>query len=1492
MTITIDCEPTGSGPEDVTLSKSVTGSTNCATWDTIHWNGVNGLGITVQNGASVNMDIDYLNGLTNLPLWDIENASKGIKVDIVRPVPSGSAILPIYWDDSYLGGGSNTVSGCIYPTSATITGCHNFPPNPPQHDQMVNSWWYYLTQATISQDLVLIRTPPTPAMPSGPTPVCQGQIGVTYTVPAQNSTVNYIWTLPDGTTQTTTTNSITINFSSTAVSGTLFVKGWNTDCGYGLNSPSLFITVNTNGNPQITGPTSACIGTTSTFTITSGLNSYNWSVYGGNIQGSNTGTSVNILWNVAGNDTVQVLTTSIACPSVLTKKIITVNPLPVTSFSCSDTCTGALVHFFDTSTIPSGSITSWNWTFGDASAPSSLQNPTHTYATGGVYNVSLTTTSAFGCVKTFSRSVSITSGPNANAGLDATTCQNSPYTITTATASGYTSVLWSHNGQGSLSNASTLTPTYIPGVTENGVVVITLTANGNPPCGQITNAMNLTINPSATSFAGSNASICEGSTYTLSTSNAANYTSLSWTSSGTGTFNNVSVLHPVYTPSIADIQSGNVNLTLTANSLAACQSAVSAMTLQITRQVVADAGPAASMCQSGSYVVSGSSALFYSTLSWTHTGTGTLNNSSQLHPTYVPGLNETGTITLTLTANSLTPCTPVVDQMQLTIQPAANAFAGDNATICEGGSYTLVNSTAGNYTAIQWNTSGSGSFNNTGTLHPVYTPSPADIISGSVTLTLAASAVSPCPIQTSSMTLSITRQPNANAGSDASICQNNNFTVSGSTAQNYVSLLWTHTGTGSFNNSSFLHPVYTPGPGESGVITLTLNGIAASPCTDVNDQMQLTIDPMPVANAGPDAAICQGTVFNVTGASAQNAIAGGISWTETGTGSLSGANTVSPTYNPMPDETGDIYLTLEVHGALSCAGQTDLDGMILSISPFPHVGAGSNATICSANTYTLSGSSENCTVNEWSSSGDGTFSNLNQLNAVYSPGPNDIVLGIVTLTLTGTGSGACSAELVTDQMVLNIDPMPTVYAGLDEAFCVNAPIPILGANATNYSTITWSGGSGIYSSTSILSPTYIPGNADFLAGVVTLTLSAQGRLACSSMIVSDSRDLSITRHPVVNAGADDYICSSQTQYQFNGQGSHFNSSNIIWTFSGGDGILNANNIMNPTYFPGPVDLSTVDRIVNFTLTLEGVGNCLGTLVTDDVILRINPTPLSDAGPDGEICDSRPYQLTATAQYQSVINWVTNGDGSFNNSHILNTQYTPGPNDVGNTIMLSLNLSGCNNLTGNDFMFLTVHPDPTAQISGNATICEQTSTPLTFTFTGTPPWDLTYTNGIQAVTVGGISTSPYVVNVSPNITSSYWISAASDANCTVPSDSITGLASITVNPLPSPFHMSVTHDGVFCESDSGVVIGLSGSQVGMVYQLNYNGSAVSLPYAGSGHPLIFGLFNTPGQYSVMGTNPSGNCSRSMSDTVIVIMSPTPVTDFTANLPCFGDTTFLV
>lgn len=47
--------------------------------------------------------------------------------------------------------------------------------------------------------------------------------------------------------------------------------------------------------------------------------------------------------------------------------------------------------FTDISTDPGGSIGTWAWDFGD-SATSSTQNPSHTFASGGTYNVKLTVT--------------------------------------------------------------------------------------------------------------------------------------------------------------------------------------------------------------------------------------------------------------------------------------------------------------------------------------------------------------------------------------------------------------------------------------------------------------------------------------------------------------------------------------------------------------------------------------------------------------------------------------------------------------------------------------------------------------------------------------------------------------------------------------------------------------------------------------------------------------------------------------------------------------------------------------------------------------------------------------------------------------------------------------------------------------------------------------------------------------------------------------------
>jgi hypothetical protein len=80
---------------------------------------------------------------------------------------------------------------------------------------------------------------------TGPASVCQGDAGVVYTVPAIANATGYSWQLPTGASIVSggNTNSITVNFSSTAVSGNITVFGTNS-CGNGTVSPNFPVSVN------------------------------------------------------------------------------------------------------------------------------------------------------------------------------------------------------------------------------------------------------------------------------------------------------------------------------------------------------------------------------------------------------------------------------------------------------------------------------------------------------------------------------------------------------------------------------------------------------------------------------------------------------------------------------------------------------------------------------------------------------------------------------------------------------------------------------------------------------------------------------------------------------------------------------------------------------------------------------------------------------------------------------------------------------------------------------------------------------------------------------------------------------------------------------------------------------------------------------------------------------------------------------------------------
>ena len=88
-----------------------------------------------------------------------------------------------------------------------------------------------------------------------------------------------------------------------------------------------------------------------------------------------------------------------------------------------------------------------------------------------------------------------------------------------------------------------------------------------------------------TASAGADFSVCAGDPYAVQNASAANYTDLQWTTSGTGTFDSVTITSPTYVPSNADIASGQVTLTLTttSDSCTQTQTVVDQMVLTLTQ---------------------------------------------------------------------------------------------------------------------------------------------------------------------------------------------------------------------------------------------------------------------------------------------------------------------------------------------------------------------------------------------------------------------------------------------------------------------------------------------------------------------------------------------------------------------------------------------------------------------------------------------------------------------------------------------------------------------------------------------------------------------------------------------------------------------------------------------------------------------------------------------------------------------------------------------
>ncbi len=104
---------------------------------------------------------------------------------------------------------------------------------------------------------------------------------------------------------------------------------------------------------------------------------------------------------------------------------LTVYELPTVHFGVSKACTNTPVQLTDSSTIGKGTLVGWNWTFGDNSTPSILQNVQHTYLNSGAFPITLIATSSFGCIDSLKKFVIVNASPKFSiSALD--NCFNTP----------------------------------------------------------------------------------------------------------------------------------------------------------------------------------------------------------------------------------------------------------------------------------------------------------------------------------------------------------------------------------------------------------------------------------------------------------------------------------------------------------------------------------------------------------------------------------------------------------------------------------------------------------------------------------------------------------------------------------------------------------------------------------------------------------------------------------------------------------------------------------------------------------------------------------------------------------------------------------------------------------------------------------------------------------------------------------------------------------
>ncbi len=460
-----------------------------------------------------------------------------------------------------------------------------------------------------------------------------------------------------------------------------------------------------------------------------------------------------------------------------------------------------------------------------------------------------------------------------------------------------------------------------------------------------------------------------------------------WTTTGSGTFApSATTLNATYHPSIGDLAIGSVTLTLT--STGPCTPEDDAMVVTFSPKPIPDAGPDQSVCRNNSVVQLAGSVLNAVGGVWTGGAGAFLPSNSNLNATYTPTAAEltAGQVWIKLTSTGNGVCAAIADSMLVTFTLSPTANAGADQSRCANNAVTQLNGSFTVATGGVWS-GGAGSFDpSTTNMSAQYTPTAAEISSGSVTLTMTTTGNGNCVAVNDQALISFTAAPVVNAGAAVSVCANNALVTLSGSVTGATGGAWSG-GAGTYNpNNTTLAATYTPTAAEvaAGTLTLTLSSTGNGNCIPVTSDKVITFTAAPTVNAGPAGTVCANNSAITLAGSFTGAT--GAVWSG-GTGTYAPNNTtMNAVYTPSAAErtAGTVTLTLTTVGNGNCNAVSS--NVTYAITPAPTANAGADQSLCANNAVaTLNGSFTVATGGVWSG-GAGSFDpSTTNMGAQYTP---------------------------------------------------------------------------------------------------------------------------------------------------------------------------------------------------------------------------------------------------------------------------------------------------------------------------------------------------------------------------------------------------------------------------------------------------------------------------------------------------------------------------